>query len=337
MNIESENFESFEGSNFEDLKTIECLKKENDENKKSLIISIIGLPNAGKSTFLNRVVGEKLSGVSPRVQTTRNSIRGVKILDDLYQLVFIDSPGVIKATSVMDEFMMKYAKSAIKESELLMILLDIRTLNSPNFQIIIDNIKRYNQKKKILVINKIDLLEKEDEIFEAKKAEIEEKFNSGEFEGLFEKIFYVSLSENQGVDELLEFFKLNSKEQGWIYDEEQVSDSSEKFFAAEMTREKIFNVLRMELPYSALVKTEKWEESDELLKIYQTIYVNKKAHKSILIGANGSMLKKIGIAAREELEAAFGKKVFLELYVKVKEGWVKNQGFIQSTIGFEGS
>jgi GTP-binding protein Era len=312
-------------------------KNPQDKSKKSLIISIIGLPNAGKSTLINNIVGEKLSGVSPRVQTTRNLIRGIRIFDDLYQLVFIDSPGIINPKNVMDELMMRFAKIAIKESELFLILLDIRTPNSPNFQIIIDNIKKYKEKKKILVINKIDFFNKSKEAFEEKKKEINEKFNCGENEGLFDQFFYISLTENLGMTDLIEFLKNQCAHSEWIYDENQISDSSEKFSAAEITREKIFNTLRMELPYSVMVKTDKWEENDNLLKIYQTIFVNKKAHKSILIGANGSMLKKIGIASRTELELIFGKKIHLELYVKVKEGWTKNESFIQGTLGFESS
>lgn len=312
-------------------------ENQEDQSKKSLIISIIGLPNAGKSTLINSVVGEKLSGVSPRVQTTRNLIRGIRIFDGLYQLVFIDSPGIINPKNVMDDLMMRFAKVAIKESELFLILLDVRTLNSPNFQIIIDNIKRYKEKKKILVINKIDFYNKSEEVFSEKKKEIDEKFNSGESEELFDRFFYISMTENLGMTDLIEYLKSQAVHSGWIYNEDQISDSSEKFSASELTREKIFNILRMELPYSVMVKTDKWEENDHLIKIYQTIFVNKKAHKSILIGANGSMLKKIGIASRIELELIFGKKIHLELYVKIKEGWTKNESFIQGTLGFESS
>jgi GTP-binding protein Era len=308
--------------------------------KKTLIISIIGLPNAGKSTFINTITKEKISGVSPRVQTTRNSIRGIRNFDNTNQLVFIDSPGVIEPKNPMDNFMMNFYRSSLKESDLFLVLLDIRTINSPNFQnIIMENIKKYNNKKKILVINKIDFFNKSDEDFNLKKTEIEDRFNSKELNGLFDNIFYISLLEKiEGLDILIEYLKNQSITSPWLYDDEdQISDSSDKFLASEITREKIFNILRMELPYSTLVRTDQFEESDEIIKIYQTIFVNKKAHKSILIGANGSMLKKIGINSRIELEHIFGKKIHLELYVKVKEGWTKNEGFIKGTIGFEGS
>lgn len=306
--------------------------------KKSIIISIIGLPNAGKSTFINGIVGEKISGVSPRVQTTRNLIRGIKIFDDKYQMIFIDSPGIINSNSVMDGIMMRFAKSSLKESDLFLIFLDIRTINSPNFQIILDNIKKYN-KKKILIVNKIDFFDKLEDVLEEKKNEIHKKFI--ENQKIFDDIFFISIHENNGINELIEYLKKTTEESNFhddfIYDIDQISDSSERFFASEITREKIFNLLRMELPYSVLVKTEKFEENESIISISQTIFVNKKAHKSILIGSSGSMLKKIGTDSRIELENAFNKKIYLELYVKIKEGWIKNEAFIKSIIGFEGS
>ncbi len=307
-------------------------------NKKSIIISIIGLPNAGKSTFINGIVGEKISGVSPRVQTTRNLIRGIKIFDDKYQMIFIDSPGIINSNSVMDGIMMRFAKSSLKESDLFLIFLDIRTINSPNFQIILDDIKKYN-KKKILIVNKIDFFDKLEDVLEEKKNEIHKKFI--ENQKIFDDIFFISIHENNGINELIEYLKKTTEESNFhddfIYDIDQISDSSERFFASEITREKIFNLLRMELPYSVLVKTEKFEENESIISISQTIFVNKKAHKSILIGSSGSMLKKIGTDSRIELENAFNKKIYLELYVKIKEGWIKNEAFIKSIIGFEGS
>lgn len=306
------------------------LRIELDSNKKSIIISIIGLPNAGKSTFMNSIVGEKISAISHRVQTTRNPIRGIKNINET-QLIFIDSPGVIDPKGAMDEFMWQGTKSAIKDSDLLMVILDVKAINNPNFDLIINHIKKYQQKEKILLVNKIDCIKTQQEL-EQKTQQIQEKF--GEF---FKKYFYISITENKGIEELMEYLISKASNPTWIYDEDQVCNLSSKFCAAEITREKVFNILKMELPYSIMVETQDWIEKDGLITISQVIYVSKQAHKSIVIGANASMIKKIGIESRKDLESIFGTQINLKLFVKVKENWIKNEHFIRNTIGHEGS
>ena len=300
-----------------------------NDKQKSIIVGIIGLPNAGKSSLMNRIVGEKVAGVSPRVQTTRNTIRGIKMHGDI-QIIFTDSPGVIDPKNAMDNFMTVGTKSAIKDSDMLLVMLDIKAMENPKFSLIIDHVQKYGKKEKILVVNKIDSL-KGDE-FDQKRSIIEEKYAE-----LFERIFYISVTENLFINGLLDFIAMRAQTPGWLYDPEAISTYSMKFCAAEITREKIFNLLHMELPYSVVVETDQFNETDTGIQIAQTIYVSRQAHKSMVIGAKASMLKKIGIASRIELEQMLGKKINLLLYVKVKEDWMKNENFIKSTIGYAGS
>jgi GTP-binding protein Era len=306
-------------------------KKYKDiENKKSITVAIIGLPNAGKSSLMNLIVGEKLAAISSKVQTTRNAIRGVKIIDNV-QAIFVDSPGVIDAKSTMDKFLLENAKRTMKEGELLLVMMDIRTKDSENFQMIVENIARYTHKEKILVINKIDL-------FEGEKLEEQLQAIHEKYQNIFSKFFHISVTQNKGVDELLNFIKDQAKQKDWLYEADQISESPMKFFAAEITRERLFENLYSELPYSVLVETDVYKELENgSVHIEQTIYVNKENHKSMIIGQGAQMVKKIGIEAREQLEQILGTKVILKLYVKFKEDWTKNENFIKNVIGISGS
>jgi GTP-binding protein Era len=300
------------------------------KNKKSITVAIIGLPNAGKSSLMNLIVGEKLAAISSKVQTTRNAIRGVKIVDNV-QIVFVDSPGVIDAKSTMDKFLLENARRTMKECELLLVMMDIRTKDSENFQLIVDNIAKYTHKEKVLVINKIDL-------FDGDKLQEQLQAIHKKYQGVFEKFFDISVAQNKGVDGLLNFIKESAKQDDWLYEADQISESPMKFFAAEITRERIFENVHSELPYSVLVETEYYKELDDgSIHIDQTIYVNKENHKSMIIGAGARMVKKIGIEAREQLEQILGVKVTLKLYVKFKEDWTKNENFIKNVIGISGS
>ena len=299
------------------------------ENKKSITVAIIGLPNAGKSSLMNLIVGEKIAGVSSKVQTTRNAIRGIKIVDNA-QIVFVDSPGVIKPKSTIDNFLFDATKRTMKECELLIVLMDIKSKNDENFQIIIDNIARYKNKEKILVINKIDIY-KDDRLNEEINY-IKEKFGT-----FFQNIFEISVTQNKGINNVLEFLKSKASNDGWLYPSDQISEAPMKFCAAEITREKLFETMRLELPYSILVDTDIYKDEPNLVTISQTIYVSKQGHKSMVIGKGAQMIKNIGIQSRTELEAILGKKVNLILHVKCKENWTRNENFIKNIIGYSGS
>ncbi len=299
------------------------------KNKKSITSAIIGLPNAGKSSLMNLIVGEKLAAISSKVQTTRNAIRGIKIVNNV-QIVFIDSPGIINKQNVMDEFLLESAKKTIKEGEILLVIMDIKTKDSEKFQLIVDNISKYHQKEKILVINKIDL-------FQGEKLDEEIKYIEEKYREIFQKFFPISVNNNKGIDDLLNYIKNRATQDDWMYEGDQISESPLKFFAAEITRERLFENLHLELPYSVLVETESYKEDDYMIHITQTIYVSKSNHKSMIIGKGAQMVKKIGIESRTQLEQILGKKVHLELYVKLKEDWIKNDSFIRSIIGISGS
>lgn len=299
------------------------------ENKKSIVVAIIGLPNAGKSSLMNMIVGEKIAGVSSKVQTTRNAIRGIKIHQNV-QIVFVDSPGVIKPNSTIDHFLFDATKRTMKECDLIIILMDIRSKNDVNFQIIIDNIARYRNKEKILVINKIDLY-KEDKLNE----EIE--IIKSKFSLYFQDICEISVTHNKGINNLINFLHSKALQNGWLYPADQISEAPMKFCAAEITREKLFETMSLELPYSILVDTDIYKDELHLVTISQTIYVARQNHKSMVIGKNAQMIKNIGIQSRTELEAMLGKKVNLLLHVKCKENWTRNEHFIKNIIGYSGS
>jgi GTP-binding protein Era len=299
------------------------------ENKKSITVAIIGLPNAGKSSLMNMIIGEKIAGVSSKVQTTRNAIRGIKIHNNV-QIVFVDSPGVIKPNSVIDHFLSDATKRTMKEADLIIILMDIRSKNNENFQIIIDNISRYKNKEKILVINKIDLYKEE-------KLKEEVELIKDKFSTYFQNIFEISVTQNKGVENLLDFLQLKATQNGWMYPSDQISEAPMKFCAAEITREKLFETMSLELPYSILVDTDIYKDEPNLVTISQTIYVARQNHKSMVIGKNAQMIKNIGIQSRTELESILGKKVNLLLHVKCKENWTRNEHFIKNIIGFSGS
>ena len=303
---------------------------EDNKDKTSVNVAIIGLPNAGKSSLMNLIVGEKIAGVSSKVQTTRSAIRGIKIIDST-QIIFVDSPGVIKPKSVIDNFLFDATKRTLKECELIMILMDIRSKNDENFQIIIDNIARYQEKKKILVINKTDIFSYHPSLEE------EIKYIKSKFGEHFQEVFEISVVQNKGIDKLLNFLKVTARNKGWLYPADQVSEASMRFCAAEITREKLFETMRSELPYSILVDTDIYKEEDTLVTISQTIYVSRASHKAMVIGKNAQNIKNIGIQSRVELEAMLGRQVNLLLHVKVKEDWMKNEYFIKSIVGHTGS
>jgi GTP-binding protein Era len=340
MNKEPEDIGLSEDEIMNQLRAIDSNKKSHvisepkiaepeNPNKKSIAVAIVGLPNAGKSSLMNKIIGEKIAGVSSKVQTTRNAIRGIKIFNDT-QIVFIDSPGIINPRNVIDNFLYQATRKTMKEAEMIMVLMDIRSKDDDKFQIIIDNIEKYKSKKKILVINKIDLFSGE------KLLELTTNIKS-KFGDIFSDVFEISVLQGNQIDSVLSHIASQATHKGWLYPEDQISETTMKFCAAEITREKLFETMRMELPYSLLVDTDIYKEDDDLITIAQTIYVSRQNHKSMVIGKNASMIKNIGTQARTELEAITGKKVNLVLHVKCKEGWDSNEKFIKSIIGYTGS
>lgn len=288
------------------------------QSKKCAFIALVGAPNAGKSTLLNRLIGSKISIVSPKVQTTRNVITGICIEGDA-QLVFFDTPGIFTPDTShrLEKAMVSAAWNQMDEGDMLCLLVDAPRANSENTKLIIQALKD-KHKKAILVLNKIDLIDK------AKLLELASQFHA---EGVFTDIFMVSATTGDGVSDLRKFLAKNAPISPWMYPEDQLSTAPQRFIASEITREKLFIFLHKELPYHLTVVTDQYEERPKDVKIYQTIYVTKESHKKIVLGQKGQLIKQIGEKSRKDLEAIIGCKVHLFLFVKVRENWLENPEF----------
>ncbi|WP_341808006.1 GTPase Era [Wolbachia endosymbiont (group E) of Neria commutata] len=283
------------------------------KEQKCLFVTIAGLPNAGKSTLINSIVGKKIAIVTPKVQTTRTQMRGIAILDNA-QIVFTDSPGIFSAKTELEKALVKSAWSAIKGDDVALLLID-----ASNYLKDIERIKtifarlQRTKARCILVINKIDLV---------KKPELKMAYEHLNLLYKFEKIFIISALKSDGLSDLMNYLSEIAPASPWFYEKDQITDSSTNFLSAEITREKLFLNLREELPYSTAVITEQFEEKkDKSLVIKQIVFVLKDSHKKIVLGKDGSNIKKINIEARAELEKMFECKVHLFLFVKVRP-WV---------------
>ena len=275
-------------------------------------VSIIGAPNSGKSTLINRLVGAKVSIVSPKVQTTRTRVMGI-VNQGGTQIVFVDTPGIFAPRKRLDRAMVSAAWQGAAEAEIILLIVEVaKDKINPESQAIIDKLKKQGRKV-TLVLNKIDLIEKNKLL----------KISAGLYEtGVFNDIYMISALSGDGVDRLLQDLAGKMPAGPWMFNEDQISDMPLRLLAAEITREKIFLQLKEELPYASAVATETWEEFDNgSVKISQVIYVMRDSQKAIILGKGGAQIKKIGEAARLELEEILGRRVHLRLFVKVRENW----------------
>lgn len=277
-------------------------------------VALIGEPNAGKSTLLNRMVGAKVSIVTHKVQTTRARIRGVA-LEGESQIVFVDTPGLFRPRRRLDRAMVAAAWTGAADADLVVLLIEAHRGLTHGAQAILDGLsERAGGRRVALAINKIDRV----------KAEVllalTEKMNAAY---PFEKTFLISAEKGHGVDDLRGWLAENLPEGPWLYPEDQIADLPMRMIAAEMTREKLTLRLHQELPYQLTVETENWEErKDGSARIDQIIYVARDGHKGILLGKKGETIKAVSQAARAELEEFLGRKVHLFLQVKVRPGWL---------------
>lgn len=284
----------------------------NNHSHKSGFISIIGRPNVGKSTFLNRVIGQKIAIMSDKPQTTRNKVQGVLTLDDS-QLIFIDTPGIHKPKHRLGDFMMKVAQNTLKEVDLVLFMVNAHEGYGRGEEFIIEKLQ--NVKTPVfLVINKIDLIHP-DELLKLIES-YNQKFN-------FAEIVPISALEGNNIEKLLEQIKKKMPEGPQFYPADQVTDHPERFIVSELIREKALHLTREEIPHSLAVVIEKMERQTEkeMVHVMATIIVERDSQKGIIIGKQGSMLKEIGKRARHDIENLLGTKVFLELWVKVQKDW----------------
>jgi GTP-binding protein Era len=275
---------------------------------KSAFVSIIGKPNAGKSTLLNQLLGKKLVITTPKAQTTRHRIFGIDSTED-YQIVYSDTPGLIRPKYKLQERMMGFINQSLEDADLIVLLIAVNE-TFPEEELI--QLAQKTHIPKILVLNKIDAVP-EAKVFE-RMVELKDKVD-------FVEAIPISALKGTNVDKLKELIVQYLPEGPPYFDKEQISDRPERFFVAEMIREKIFQLMSQELPYSTEVEIMEFTEKEGVTHINATIHVSTKQHKGMVIGKQGRMLKKIGTLARKDMEEFLGNRVFLTLYVKVSEGW----------------
>ena len=277
-------------------------------------VALIGEPNAGKSTLLNRMVGAKVSIVTHKVQTTRARIRGIAI-EAQSQIVFVDTPGIFRPRRRLDRSMVKAAWGGASDADIVVLLIEAHRGLTEGAQAIIDRLRDEMPRGKpvALAINKIDRVKAE--VLLALTQKMNEAFP-------FAKTFMISAERGYGVDDLREWLAAEVPAGPWFYPEDQIADLPMRMIAAEMTREKLTLRLHEELPYQLTVETEKWEDKpDGSTRIDQIIYVSRDGHKGIVLGNGGETIKSIGTAARAEISSFLDRKVHLVLQVKVRENW----------------
>ena len=286
--------------------------------EKTLTVALAGAPNAGKSTLTNYLVGEKVSIISPKVQTTRDLIRGV-LVDGDTQIVFVDTPGVFipKKARLLERKIVKTAWSGIRSAEIACLLIDSTEGFSQKIKTILDEFKK-KEINNVLVLNKVDLVKK------PKLLELTKQIT--DYYPDFREIFMISAKTGEGIDKLKNYLLSQAKEGAWMFRDDEITDAPLKFLASEITREKLFLKLNQELPYAIDVETENWEEfNNGDIKIQQVIYVLKENQKSIILGKRGKLIKEIGMEVREELQKFLERKVHLFLFVKLKENWIEEK------------
>jgi len=283
-------------------------------------VALVGRPNAGKSTLLNRILGQKVSIVSAKPQTTRNRIVGI-LNEPRGQIAFLDTPGIHKPLHKLNVRMMDHVRTSLAEADVVALIVDATEAFGKGDQFVIELLRDVAKAKRIALLNKIDQLKKN------KLLPIIQQYSDTK---LFDEIVPISATKGDGVPELIDLlFKIVAPGEP-IYPSEEYTTQPERFFAAEIVREKVLQHTADELPYTTAVSVDRWKEDEEknLIKIYATIVVERESQKPIVIGKGGEMVKRIGTEARLELESILGTKVFLDLHVAVHERWREDERFL---------
>lgn len=283
-----------------------------EKNIKSGYISLIGRPNVGKSSLMNAVLGEKISIVSDKPQTTRNQLRGI-YHDEDSQIVFVDTPGIQTPKNRFGEYMLQSSKESIKNTDLVVYIVDESSYIGKQDRSIIEILKSQNREV-ILLINKIDLLS---------EAEILERIELYAKEDFFKEIIPISAKKKKNVQRFLQVLKSYLTEGPKYFPDHMSTDQTESQMISELIREKLLQYLDQEIPHGIMVEVTqmKWDEPKRLMRIHGTIFCERESHKRIIIGAGGRKIKGVGIAARKELELIYNAQVDLQLWVKVKDRW----------------
>jgi len=295
------------------------------------MIALVGRPNAGKSTLLNRILGQKVSIVSAKPQTTRNRIVGI-LNDPRGQIAFLDTPGIHRPLHKLNVRMMDHVRSSLSEADVIALIVDATEPFGKGDQYVIDLLRQEKEHnpdaKRFVILNKIDLLKKH------KLLPLMQQYSGF---GIFDEIVPISASKGEGITELVDLLFKNVEPGEAVYPKEDYTTQPERFFAAEIVREKVLQHTSEELPYTTAVSVDRFEEDEGdpsaslrtgLIKIYATIVVERDSQKAIVIGRQGAMIKRIGTEARTELEAILGAKVFLDLHVAVHEKWREDERFL---------
>ena len=280
------------------------------------LVAVVGAPNAGKSTLVNALVGQKVAIVSPKAQTTRTRLMGVAIEGEA-QILLVDTPGIFEPRRRLDRAMVAAAWGGTQDADLIALVIDAEAGFSHRIEGMLDTLKGRGEPK-ILVLNKVDVTPKEKLL--TLTAQLSERLP-------FEQIFMVSATTGDGVGDLKTALAARVPEGPWHFPEDQVSDATDRMLAAEVTREQLYLQLHAELPYASAVETEKYEERrDGSVAIHQQILVGRPTQKAIVLGKGGARIKQIGAAAREQLSQLLERKVHLFLHVKVNPNWEEDRG-----------
>ena len=289
---------------------------------KTAFIAIVGRPNVGKSTLMNALLGEKIAIVSSKPQTTRNRIMGILTQED-NQFVFLDTPGIHKPKSKLGTYMMKSVRSSLGSADAVILIADAGRAPGETERNVIEQIKK-DELPAMLVLNKIDLYNRE---------QIAETISQYATLYDFNAFVPVSAMKGKNVDDVLQEAEKFLYEGDWFFEEDMITDQPEKQIAAEIIREKLLRMLSKEIPHGTAVVIEEFKDEETLISVRAEIYCEKASHKGIIVGKNGETLKKIGTFAREDMENFFGVKVYLNLWVKVKENW-RDSDFNLNNFGF---
>ncbi len=289
-----------------------------EDQKRCGYVAVLGQPNAGKSTLVNKITGHKVSIVSPKVQTTRRRVLGIQVKDSA-QLILVDTPGLFQPKRSLEQELVREAWAAPKDADIIVYMVDVMGKNQENDLKLMERLP--HSTPLYIVFNKVDLIDKE-RLF--KVAEPFNQLNKAK------EFFMVSAQKGSGVDDLVDKIVARLPFGPWLFDEDQISDAPKKMWAAEITREQLYLQLQNELPYETFVETEKYEVFDNgSVKISQAIVVARDTQKAIVVGKKGQRIKDINMKARSEMEYYLEQKVHLFIFVKVEENWMEKQRFLK--------